>query len=163
MIRQGMIKEIQHEGAQTKRILERVPLDNLNWKPHERSRTIGQLAIHIAQTPAWTSRILSTNDFDILTFKRDVPEITSTDDLIKISEAGIQKATADLQNASDEDMMVTWTFRRGEQVLFSLPRAAAIRAMAMNHLVHHRGQLSVYLRLLHIPVPGMYGASADEM
>jgi len=163
MIRQGLIREIQHEGAQTNKMLERIPIDNFSWKPHERSREIGPLAIHIAQTPAWTSRILAAADFDMLTFKREIPEIKSADDLVKISETNIQKAIDDLQKSSDEDMMTTWTFRRGDKAVFSLPRAAAIRTLAMNHLVHHRGQLSVYLRLLNIPVPGMYGPSADEV
>jgi uncharacterized damage-inducible protein DinB len=163
MIRQGMIREIEHEGSQTKRMLERIPIDNLSWKPHEKSREIGQLAIHVAQIPAWTSRILAATDFDLNTFKREFPEIHSTEQLVEILTSNIQKAVDDLQKASDEDMMVTWTFRRGEQVVFSLPRAAAIRNISMNHLVHHRGQLSVYLRLLNIPVPGMYGPSVDEM
>lgn len=163
MIRQGMIKEVEHEGAQTKKMLARIPIDQLYWKPHEKSREIGALAIHVAQIPAWTSRILAATDFDMLTFKRETPEIKTADDLIKISETSIQKAIEDLQKASDEDMFAMWTFRRGEQVIFSLPRAVAIRNMSMNHLIHHRGQLSVYLRLLNIPVPGMYGASADEM
>ena len=163
MIRQALMREIEHEGSQTKRILERIPTDNFNWKPHEKSREIGQLAIHVAQIPAWTSRILAATDFDMLTFKRDSPEIKSAGELVDISNTNIQKAVEDLQKASDENIMEMWTFKRGEQVIFSLPRAAAIRAMSMNHLVHHRGQLSVYLRLLNIPVPGMYGASADEM
>jgi uncharacterized damage-inducible protein DinB len=163
MIRQALQKEIQHEGAQTKKMLERIPLDKFNWKPHEKSREIGPLAIHIAQTPAWTSRILFAPDFDMLTFKRETPEIKSVEELVNISEANIQKAVADLQNANDEDMMGMWSFKKGEQVVFSLPVATAIRTLAMNHLVHHRGQLSVYLRLLNIPVPGMYGASADDV
>lgn len=157
------MREIEHEGSQTKKILERIPIDNFNWKPHEKSREIGQLAIHVAQIPAWTSRILAATDFDMLSFKPDMPEIRSSDELVNISNANIQKAVKDLQKASDEHMMEIWTFRRGDQVIFSLPRASAIRDMSMNHLVHHRGQLSVYLRLLNIPVPGMYGASADEM
>lgn len=163
MIRQGMTREIEHEGSQTKKMLARIPVDKFNWKPHEKSREIGALAVHIAQIPAWTSRILAATDFDMLSFKRDVPEIKTTDDLIKISEINIRKAIEDLQNTKDEDMFAMWTFRRGVQIIFSLPRAAAIRSMSMNHLIHHRGQLSVYLRLLNIPVPGMYGASADEM
>ena len=163
MIRQGMIREIEHEGSQTKRILERIPFGNFNWKPHDKSKAIGALALHVAQTPEWTSRILEAEDFDVQTFKREVPAINSADDLVKLSDANIRKAVEDLQKASDEDMMKIWTLRRGEQVVFSLPRAAAIRAMSMNHLVHHRGQLTVYLRLLNIPVPGLYGPSADEM
>jgi len=163
MISQGLTKEIQHEGGQTKKMLERIPMDKFTWKPHDKSREIGPLAIHIAQTPAWTSRILAALDFDMLTFNRVTPEIKSADELVTISEANIEKAIDDLQKASDEDMMRIWTFRRGDKVIFSLPIAAAIRTLAMNHLVHHRGQLSVYLRLLNIPVPGMYGASADEV
>jgi uncharacterized damage-inducible protein DinB len=163
MIRQALIKEIEHEGAQTKKILERVPVDKFNWKPHEKSREIGALAIHVAQLPSWTSRALSTSEFDMATMKRQTPEIKIADDLVKISEDNIQKAIEDLQKASDEEIMTMWTFKRGGHVIFTLPRAAVIRSMAMNHLIHHRGQLSVYLRLLDIPVPGMYGPSADEM
>lgn len=163
MIREAIIREIEHEGSQTKRMLERIPIFNFDWKPHEKSKAIGQLAIHVAQIPAWTSRILSSKDFDMLTFKRDVPGIQSADDLVKISETAIKNAITDLQKATDDDIMAIWSFKRGDQVIFSLPRAAAIRNMSMNHLIHHRGQLSVYLRLLNIPVPGMYGASADEM
>lgn len=163
MIRQGMIKEIEYEGSQTKRILERIPIDKFNWKLHEKSREIGQLAIHVAQIPAWTSRALTSSEFDMATMIRQIPEIKTANDLVKISENNIQKAIEDLQKTSDEEMMVMWTFRRGEQVIFTLPRAAVIRSMAMNHLIHHRGQLSVYLRLLNIPVPGMYGPSADEI
>jgi uncharacterized damage-inducible protein DinB len=163
MIRQGIIREMEHEGAQTKRILERIPVDKFNWKPHEKSKEIGLLAIHVAQIPSWASRALASSEFDMTTMKREVPEIKTADDLVKISEDNIRKAVEDLQNASDEAMMAMWTFRRGDHVIFSLPRAAVIRSMAMNHLIHHRGQLSVYLRLLDIPVPGMYGPSADEM
>jgi uncharacterized damage-inducible protein DinB len=163
MIRQGLIREIEHEGSQTKKILERIPIDNFAWKPHEKSRPIGELAIHVAQIPAWTSRALTTSEVDILTFQRPVPEIKTAEDLVKFSEANVQKAIEDLQKATDEDIMTRWTLRRGEHVVFTLPRAAVIRNMAMNHLIHHRGQLSVYLRLLNVPVPGMYGPSADEM
>lgn len=163
MIKEGMMREIQHEGSQTKRILERIPIDNFNWKPHEKSKEIGPLAIHVAQIPAWTSRILAAPEFDIATMQREVPEIKTADDLVKISESNIQKAVEDLLKASDEDLMAMWTLRRGDQIVFSLPRAAAIRSMSMNHLIHHRGQLTVYLRLLNISVPGIYGPSADEM
>jgi uncharacterized damage-inducible protein DinB len=162
MIRHALMKEIEYEGAQTKRVLERIPIDFFTWKPHEKSREIGALAIHVAQIPAWTSRILAAPEFDILTMNRVPPDIKTEHDLVLVSEENLQKAIEDLQKASDEDMMTIWTLRRGEQTVFSLPRVAAIRAMAMNHLVHHRGQLTVYLRLLDIPVPGIYGPSADE-
>jgi len=161
MITQGMIREIEHEGSQTKKILERIPFDKFDWKPHEKSREIGKLAIHVAEIPKWTSRALTTPEFDVLTLKPT--QVQSTEELVKLSEANIQKAIEDLQKASDEEMMTMWTFRRGDHVIFTLPRAAVIRNLSMNHLIHHRGQLSVYLRLLDIPVPGMYGPSADEM
>jgi len=161
MITQGMIREIEHEGSQTKKILERIPFDKFDWKPHEKSREIGKLAIHVAEIPKWTSRALTTPEFDVLSLKPT--QVQSTEELVKLSEANIQKAIEDLQKASDEEMMTMWTFRRGDHVIFTLPRAAVIRNLSMNHLIHHRGQLSVYLRLLDIPVPGMYGPSADEM
>ena len=162
MIRQGMIKEIEHEASLTKKMLERISIDKFNWKPHDKSREIGALAIHVAQLPLWASRALTSSEFDILTMKREVPEIKAAEDLVKILDDSVSKAVEDLQKASDEGMMETWPFKRGEHVVFALPRAAVIRSMAMNHLIHHRGQLSLYLRLLNIPVPGMYGPSADE-
>jgi len=162
MVREGMMKELQHEGSQTKRILERISIDKFDWKPHAKSKTIGELAIHVAQIPSWTSRILVASDFNLATFKRDVPQINSTDDLVNISAENTQKAVDDLQKATDEDMMAMWALRAGDHVVFSLPRVASIRSMSISHLIHHRGQLSVYLRLLDIPVPGLYGPSADE-
>jgi uncharacterized damage-inducible protein DinB len=161
MIRQAIIREIEHEGHQTKKILERVPFDKFEWKPHEKSREIGKLAIHVAEIPKWASRAVTTSEFDVINLKP--AEVHSTEELIKLSEANIQKAIEDLQNTNDEDMMAMWSFKRNGQTVFALPRAAIVRAMAMNHLIHHRGQLTVYLRLLNIPVPGMYGPSADEM
>ena len=163
MIKQAMLKEIEYEGQQTKKMLERVPFDKFDWKPHDKSRPLGKLATHVAEIPRWTSRILSSSEFDFATFKPTPSEINSTNDLVKLSEDILQKALSDLQAASDEELMSIWTAKRGEQIFFQLPKAAAIRSFAMNHLVHHRGQLSVYLRLLDIPVPGMYGPSADEM
>ena len=163
MIREALMKEIEHEGSQTERVLARIPFENLGWKPHEKSKAIGELAIHVAQIPQWTSRILTTSEVDILTLKRHIPEIKNTEDLVNFSEENIQKAVEDLQKANDEDLMAMWTLKRGGDTFFTLPRVVVIRNMAMNHLVHHRGQLTVYLRLLNIPVPGIYGPSADEM
>ena len=163
MIRQGLIKEIEHEGLNTKKVLERIPMDFYTWRPHAKSREIGALALHVAEIPAWTSRIVTTPEVNIDTLVRETPDIKTPYDLVLVSERNIQKAIEDLQNAKDEDMMGMWTLKKGEQTVFSLPRVAAIRAMSMSHLIHHRGQLSVYLRLLDIPVPGIYGPSADEM
>jgi uncharacterized damage-inducible protein DinB len=163
MIRQALMKEIEHEGSQTKRVLERIPMDFFTWKPHAKSKAIGELALHVAQIPAWTSRIVTAPEVNIATMHRDTPDIKTAYDLVLVSETSIQKAIEDLGNASDGDMMAMWTLKKGEHTVFSLPRVAAIRAMSMNHLIHHRGQLTVYLRLLDIAVPGIYGPSADEM
>ena len=157
-----MINEIKHEGAQTKKLLERVPFDKFDWSPHEKSMKLGRLAVHVAEIPRWSSRILEATEFDFTKSGYKPAEVHSTEELVQLSENNIQKALDDFNAAKDEDLMASWTFRRGEHVIFTLPRAAAIRTLAMNHLLHHRGQLSVYLRLLHIPIPGMYGPSADE-
>jgi uncharacterized damage-inducible protein DinB len=163
MVRQALINELKHEGAQTRKMLERIPFDKFNWKPHEKSKELGKLAIHVAEIPGWVSRSLSTSEFDMATMKRQTPELQSKEDLLKLLDDSIQNAVNDLENANDADMGVMWTFKRGDHVIFTLPRVAVIRSMALSHLVHHRGQLSVYLRLLDVPVPGMYGPSADEM
>lgn len=156
------MNELKYEGSQTKKLLERVPFDQFGWKPHERSMLLEKLAIHVAEIPRWASRILTATEFDFTKANYTAPEVNSTDDLVQLSETNIQNALNDFAATSEEDLMTPWTFRRGEHVIFTLPRVAAIRTLAMNHLVHHRGQLSVYLRLLNVPIPGMYGPSADE-
>ena len=156
------MKELEHEYNSTKKLLERVPFDKFDWQPHEKSMKLGRLAVHIAEIPRWVSRILSSPEFDLSQSSYQSTKVHSTEELVTLSHTVIGKAIADLNTATDEDMMAKWTFRRGEQVMLNLPRAAAMRTIAMNHMIHHRGQLSVYLRLLNISIPGMYGPSADE-
>ena len=156
------MNELKHEGAQTKKLLERVPFDKFDWSPHEKSMKLGKLAVHIAEIPRWSSRILAAAEFDFTKAEYKAAEVHSIEELVQLSENNIHTALDDFNVAKDEDLLASWTFRRGEHVIFTLPRAAAIRTLAMNHLLHHRGQLSVYLRLLNIPIPGMYGPSADE-
>ena len=162
MLKHAMINEIKHEGAQTKKLLERTPFEQFTWKPHERSMQLGKLAVHIAEIPKWSSRILTSSEFDFTKANYKVAEVNSTAELVQLSENNIQQAIEDFNSLTEEDLLTPWTFRRGEHIMFTMPRAAAIRTLAMNHLLHHRGQLSVYLRLLNIPIPGMYGPSADE-
>ena len=162
MLKQAMTNEIKHEGAQTKKLLERTPYEQFDWKPHERSMKLGTLAVHIAEIPKWSSRILTSTEFDFTKANYKAAEVNSTAELVQLSENNIQRAVEDFNSLSEEDLITPWTFRRGEHIIFTLPRAAAMRTLAMNHLLHHRGQLSVYLRLLNIPIPGMYGPSADE-
>ena len=162
MLKQAMSNELKHEGSQTKKLLDRTPFEQFDWKPHERSMKLGTLAVHVAEIPKWASRILTSTEFDFTKANYKAAEVNSTTDLVQLSEKNIQQAIEDFNSVSEEDLMTPWTFRRGEHIIFTLPRAAAMRTLAMNHLLHHRGQLSVYLRLLNIPIPGMYGPSADE-
>lgn len=160
-IKDAFIGELKHESASTRRILERVPMDKKDWKPHDKSMPLGKLATHIADITHWISDIFHIDDFDFLQHMKPVT-ISTNEELMKHFQERLDTALADLDKMTDEDFMKIWTVRRGEQVFFNLPKVTAIRGWGFNHLVHHRGQLSVYLRLLDVPVPGMYGPSADE-
>jgi uncharacterized damage-inducible protein DinB len=163
MLNETMIPEIRHEGTQTRKMLERVPFDQFSWKPHDKSNSLGRLAVHIAEIPLWTARILENSEFDLANRNYQPAPVTSTEDIVALLDKNIGVAIASLEKASDEDLKASWTVKRGTHVVFSSPRAAAIRNMAMNHLIHHRAQLSVYLRLLNVAIPGMYGPSADDL
>jgi uncharacterized damage-inducible protein DinB len=161
-IKHALLAELKHESSGTRKILERVPSDNLAWKPHEKSYTLGRLAIHIAQIPRWISRIINHEEFDLAKMQ---PAVTAenNEQLMKIFEDALAENIAVLESAPEDSLNDMWSFRRGEHIFFTLPKKVVLRNMAFNHLVHHRGQLSVYLRLLNVPVPGMYGPSADEI
>ncbi len=161
-IKDSFIAELKFESSLTKKMLERVPLDKKDWKPHEKSMTIGRLATHIAEISHWASDIANIDDFDFMTAKFISHSAESIKELLEIFQNSLDKAIEDLSKMSDEDFSKTWLVRRGEQVLFNIPKKVAIRNMAISHMIHHRGQLSVYLRLLDIPVPGIYGPTADE-
>ena len=161
-LKDALIAELKSEAAQTKKILVKVPVDKPSWKPHERSMSLGRLATHVAEIPHWISRVITIDDFDFLVqgFSSHVAE--SQEELITILDDKVNKAIADLETMDDESFNKIWTVRRGEQIFYQLKKKVAIRSWGLNHLIHHRGQLSVYLRLLDVPVPGMYGPSADE-
>jgi uncharacterized damage-inducible protein DinB len=161
-IKDAFIAELKYESALTQKILERVPMDKKDWKPHEKSMTLGRLATHIAQTPHWASDIINYPDFDFATRPYLSNTAATPQELMETFHQYFNAAISDLEKTTDEMMNDTWTVRRGEQVFNTLPKKVAIRGWAFSHLIHHRGQLSVYLRLLNVPVPGMYGPSADE-
>ena len=163
MINQTFIAELKHEGSSTKRILERIPGDQFDWKPHERSMTLGRLASHVAELPGFLHSILSMDEVDFAKghYKAYFPKTPG--ELISLFQERLDEAVATLQNTSDEKMQALFTLRSGDHVIATVPRMIAVRSMAMNHLIHHRGQIAVYLRLLDVPVPGLYGPSADEM
>jgi uncharacterized damage-inducible protein DinB len=163
MIKDALIAELKHEGAMTRKMMERVPLDRKDWKPDEKSMSVGRLATHIAETYQWVSRIAAKDEFDFLKDFNFQPHVAaSSEELLTIHDKNLGDAINDLSKMSDEDLTRHWVVKRGEQVMFDTPKKVAVRGWTMSHLIHHRGQLSVYLRLLGVAVPGMYGPSADE-
>ncbi len=161
-ISDAFIGELQQEAASTRKLLERVPLDKPDWAPHEKSMKLGNLANHVAELPGWVSVSLDQDELDFATFeyKPQIPK--STEELLKKFDDNLAKAMNSLNNASNEKFGENWTMRNGEQVYFTLPKAAVVRSFSFNHMYHHRAQLGVYLRLLDIPLPGIYGPTADE-
>lgn len=162
-IAQSFLAELKHEANITRKMLERVPFDRITWQPHEKSMALLRLTQHIASLPLWIERIISNDEFNFMNLVYNPPIPQKPQDLIEEYNKSIEKAEASLLNCSDEDLTKTWTLKRGDTVLFTLPKTVAVRNLALNHLVHHRGQLSVYLRLLDAPVPGAYGPSADDI
>jgi uncharacterized damage-inducible protein DinB len=161
-IKDAFIAELKHESSLTKKMLEKIPLDKKEWKPHEKSMTLGRLASHVAEIPHWISRIITIDDWDFAARGFSSFSAATTVELITTFQEKLNKAIADLETMSDEDFNKTWIVRNGDKTRNELPKKVAIRGWGFSHLIHHRGQLSVYLRLLDVPVPGMYGPSADE-
>jgi uncharacterized damage-inducible protein DinB len=161
-IQEAFIAELKHECALTRKMLERVPMDKKDWKPHEKSMSLGRVATHLSDTIKWASVISNSEVFDFATVKSFGFVAASYSDLMQLFDTALVNAIADLSKMTDDDFEKVWEVRRGEQVMFSTHKKAAIRGWVISHMIHHRGQLSVYLRLLDVPVPGMYGPSADE-
>jgi uncharacterized damage-inducible protein DinB len=159
---QSFATELEYEAAITVKFLERIPMDRFDWTPHEKSMSLGRLANHIGELAGWIPVTLNSDELDFDQFKYTRWDYRDTASLIEAFKASIQNATQLLLETSNEAFMDLWTLRRGEHITFTLPKAAVIRNNCLNHLYHHRAQLSVYLRLLDIPVPGAYGPSADE-
>jgi uncharacterized damage-inducible protein DinB len=162
-IRQVALADIEHEFASTRRILERVPDAQFAWKPHDKSGALGQLAAHLVQLPRLMLVVLEQDGLDFSKTPPRPPEpATTTAELLERFDAVTARVRAALDAASDEALSASWTLRAGDHVIMSGTRASMMRTMGISHIVHHRGQLSVYLRLLDVPVPGLYGPSADE-
>jgi uncharacterized damage-inducible protein DinB len=158
----ALTAELKSEAANTRKMLEKIPPGKFDWQPHGKSMTIGRLASHVAEIPVWVNRIVESAVFDFATASMVRNTYGDTAALLKVFEEKQAGALAALQNVTEGMLQEKFTLRRGEQVITELPRQVLLRNFAFNHLVHHRGQLSVYLRLLDIAVPGMYGPSADE-
>lgn len=154
--------ELRHEASLTRKILERVPMDLKDWKPHEKSMSLGRLATHVVETIGWISTIQKIDDFDFLSRPRKMDVAENQSALLDYFDQTLTDALNSLDAMQDEDFVKHWVVRRGDMVIYDIPKRIAIRGWGFNHQFHHRGQLSVYLRLLNVPVPGMYGPSADE-
>jgi uncharacterized damage-inducible protein DinB len=161
-ISQSMLPEFDHEMANTRKTLERVPEDRVSYTPHEKSMTMGRLAAHTAQIPVWCTIGLTLDEFN-LTPEFEAVEMTTRAKLLETFDRNWAEARTHLVNADDASMMKPWTFKKGGHTVLSMPKVAVLRTFMMNHLIHHRAQLGVYLRLNNVPVPGLYGPSADEM
>lgn len=161
-INQAFLGELEHEAQTTRKILERVPTETFGWKPHEKSMSMGELAAHVADMFTWYSGTMDMEEMDFASGYEN-PKPTTTEELLALLDKNVAAANESLKKAeTDEVFRKDWTLRNGDQIYFTLPRAAVLRTMVANHIVHHRGQLSVYLRLNDIPLPAMYGPSADE-
>lgn len=157
----AMVAEFREEIAITKRLLDRVPADRLTWKPHAKSMTLGQLAGHIAAIPGRIPRMVEEDSFDVLKGSFVPPQPGSLEEILTAFEQGVRCGEEFLQNLTEERAREDWTLMRGSQKVFTKPRSAVLRSIMLNHWIHHRGQLSVYLRLLEVPLPVIYGRSAD--
>jgi uncharacterized damage-inducible protein DinB len=163
-IKDSLLPEFDHEMATTRRLLERVPEAEFAWKPHARSMALGQLAGHIANLPQWCSATLASTVFDLDSLPvADRPQLpASRAALIEEFDSKVIAARNRLTSTTDAEFMTPWTLKKSGQEMFTLPRISAIRSFVMNHLIHHRGQLSVYLRMKDVPLPSIYGPTADE-
>jgi uncharacterized damage-inducible protein DinB len=164
-IGQSLLPEFDNEMQATRKTLERIPDEKWSWKPHDKSGSLGWLAAHIGTIPEWISMTLSTKELDYAPVNGpayEPPKIENRAQLLAAFDKGVEEARAALGKASDVDFTEDWSLLAGGQVIFTLPRVECIRGMCLNHLYHHRGQLTVYFRLLGVAVPGLYGPSADE-
>jgi uncharacterized damage-inducible protein DinB len=156
----AIVQELENEATTTRRVLERVPSDKLAWKPHAKSMSLGELALHVAASPGvicgWASQ-----DVTQLTGEK-MPAPTSTDEILAAHDQSVKTSKDLLGKIGDAGLDTMWSAKAGDNTLMSMPKASLVRALVMNHWIHHRGQLSVYLRLLDVPLPSIYGPSADE-
>jgi uncharacterized damage-inducible protein DinB len=156
-----LLPEFDHEMTVTRKLLERVPEDRFGWKPHPKSFTLGQLAQHVATIPQWGTMTLRESEIDIGGDQRLAPLGTRAE-ILSLFDGHVSGTRALLVGKSDAELKAPWTLKRDGHVIFTMPKQGVWRSFVMSHLIHHRAQLGVYLRLNDVPVPGMYGPSADE-
>lgn len=160
-IREALLPEFDHEMANTRKLLERVPAAAFDWCPHEKSYTLRDLTTHLSHLPDWATGTLANDELDMALTPRNEP-VESVDQALEIFDRKVSEARAAIAAADDASMMREWSLLMGGQTIFSMPKVAVLRSFVMNHMIHHRGQMSVYLRLKDVPLPPLYGPTADE-
>jgi uncharacterized damage-inducible protein DinB len=162
-LRDALLPDLDREIGATRRLLERVPADRLAWKPHEKSMSLGQLATHLAGIARWGALALQTTEYDMAAEPAAPPACDSPRQILALFDLHAEALRGQLkQSPGDGHLLAHWTLKRDGQEVFTLPRVGVLRTIVMNHLVHHRGQLTVYLRLNDVALPAMYGPTADE-
>jgi uncharacterized damage-inducible protein DinB len=160
----ALLPEFDHEMATTRRLLHQVPEAQFGWRPHEKSMTLGELSGHLANIPFWCTATLAGPTLDLESIADDArikaPE--SRDAMLESFDKKVATARARLAESTDPELLAPWTLKQGDEEFFTMPRFSAIRTFVMNHSIHHRGQLTVYLRMNNVPVPPIYGPTADE-
>jgi uncharacterized damage-inducible protein DinB len=160
-IKDALLPEFDHEMATARKVIERVPEDKFGYKPHDKSMTMGRLASHIAEMPNWATSGITLDALDLASGYKPF-EAKSRTELLEAFDKSVAGARSAIAGASDETFMKNWSLKNGDKTLMTMPKIAVVRTFVMNHVIHHRGQLSVYLRLNNVAVPSIYGPSADE-
>jgi uncharacterized damage-inducible protein DinB len=160
-ISQMLLPEFEQEMANTRKILERIPDGHFDYKPHPKSMPLGRLASHVAEMPSWAAHTIEQELLDLQPGQQPYLA-SSTKELLETFDKNVAQAKAKIAAVSDEELQKTWTMKFGGKEVLSMPRFSVLRTVVINHLIHHRAQLGVYLRLNEIEIPGMYGPSADE-
>ena len=160
-IKDALLAEYDHEVGTTRKLLDRVPDAQLGWKPHDKSMSLGGLATHLSNIPNWTGTLLNESEFDVAGAPPNLQAKASRAEILEAFDASTRQARRSMDK-TDAEYLAPWTLKRGGQIMFTMPRIAAFRSFVLSHMIHHRGQLSVYLRVHNVPIPAIYGPSADE-
>ncbi|MBV6478781.1 MAG: hypothetical protein HGGPFJEG_01538 [Ignavibacteria bacterium] len=161
-LNESLLKELKIEAAASRKMLERIPEDKYDWKPHEKSMSMGSLAAHIAENLDWAALIVNTDDFNFETSGYKSPKVKTKTELLNLFDDGLNKAVESLKNADDKKLHGHWIMRSNEKVFIDSPRMEVLRSFFFSHSAHHRGQLSVYMRMNDILLPQVYGPTADD-
>ena len=161
--RDSLLPEFDQEMAATRRVLERVPETALEWRPHPKSFNLGELATHLSRVPHWGTLILKGDGYDLASSGPRKPAFPTVSEVLAQFDANVREVRAALVEMTDGQLLQPWMLRRGDRVVMSVPRVSAVRGFVVRHVVHHRGQLTVYLRMNDVPLPPLYGSTADEL